>query len=74
MVIMSHVGDKFLQCIKENFLYQHVTGHTRIRRPDTSSLLDLIFTHTSMGTDNIIYKTPAGRSDHVKIKSEHLVK
>ena len=55
---------KFLDCIQENFLHQHVLEPTRARGDDTPSVLDLVFTHSSLDIDKIEYRTPVGKSDH----------
>ena len=36
---------KFIQCIQDNILYQHVNKPTRWRGTDTPHVLDLVFTN-----------------------------
>ena len=37
------INDKFVECVRDNFLFQHITEPTRQRGSDTPSTLDLIF-------------------------------
>ena len=46
---------KFLQCIQDNFLYQHVTKTTRFKGNDNPNVLDLIFTNEEDMVSDIEY-------------------
>ena len=64
---------KFLNCIQENFLHQHVLEPTRARGDDTPSTLDLVFTHSSLDIENLEYRAPLGRSDHCILSMNFIV-
>ena len=55
---------KFIECIRDNFLIQHVSEPTRVRGEDTPNLLDLIITNEKNMIDSIEYQSPLGKSDH----------
>ena len=55
---------KFIQCIQDNFLYQHVNKPTRWRGSDTPHILDLIFTNEENMISDLEYLSPLGKSDH----------
>jgi hypothetical protein len=54
---------KFLDCLKQNYLTQHVLEPTRARGSQTPSLLDLIISNDEF-IDNIDNLSPLGKSDH----------
>ena len=55
---------KFIQCIQDNYLFQHVTKPTRWRGTDTPHILDLIFTNEENMISDLEYLSPLGKSDH----------
>lgn len=55
---------KFIECIRDCFLYQHVTRPTRYRADDEPSIIDLIFTNEENMVSDLKYYSPLGRSDH----------
>ena len=55
---------RFIECIRDNFLSQHVQEPTRVRGNDTPNLLDLVFTNERNMIDSIEYQSPLGKSDH----------
>ena len=55
---------KFIECIRDSFLTQHVQDPTRVRGEDTPNLLDLIFTNEKNMIDSIEHQSPLGKSDH----------
>ena len=59
---------KFLVCVQENFLHQHVTKPTPWQGDDTPHTLDLIF----MNEENIIsgleLQSPLGKGDNCLIR------
>ena len=64
---------KFVDCIRDSFLVQHISQPTRYRvnnRPTKDDLIfskdDLIF---STHVDNIVYNPSIGLSDHLEIQS-----
>ena len=56
--------EKFLDAIRDSFLYQHVDESTRCRGTDDPSTIDLIFTSEQNQVHNLQYLSPIGRSDH----------
>jgi hypothetical protein len=64
-------GDKdaeaFLDCIRDSYLYQHVTEFTRTRENSEPSTLDLIFTNEEGMVDDTMITSPLGHSDHCVI-------
>ncbi len=63
---------RFLECIQNNYLIQHVTKPTRVRGTNTPSTLDLILTNDERIIQNIEYHSPLGKSDHSVLKFEIL--
>ena len=55
---------RFINCIQDNYWYQHVIMPTRHRERDEPSTLDLIFTNEENMIENIDYQSPLGKSDH----------
>ena len=55
---------RFLKCLNNNFLNQHVINATRIRGMQNQNILDLIITNGNFIKD-IEYQNPIGNSDHV---------
>ena len=55
---------KFIETIRDAFLYQHVIKPTRRRGNDHPSVLDLILTDESMQVSDIAHHAPLGKSDH----------
>ena len=45
----EHVAFKFIECVRDCFLFQHVTEHIRQRGNDHPSTLDLIFSNKKNG-------------------------
>ena len=65
---------KFYECIKDCFLYQHVTTPTRFRGTQQESILDLIFTKEEDDIKNIEVFQPLGKSDHGLIVFDFICK
>ena len=59
---------KFLECIRDNFLTQHIQEATRQRGGDKPALLDLLFTNEENLLSNMEILQPLGKSDHSIIK------
>ena len=55
---------KFLESLRDCFLYQSVTEPTRSRGTDESSLIDLVLTNEEMQFCDVEYHAPLGNSDH----------
>ena len=63
---------KFLDCIQNNYLTQHITKPTRVRGTDTPNILDLLLTDEERIIRNIEHHSPLGKSDHAVLKFEIL--
>ena len=61
-------ANKFIECIRDCFLHQHVTSPTRIRQNNQPNLLDLIFTNEATMVENLRPLSPLGKSDHIMIE------
>ena len=59
--------NKFLECLRDCFLYQHVSKPTRVRNTDHPSILDLILTNEEGMVADLEYLSPLGKSDHEQI-------
>ena len=55
---------KFIEAVRDAFLYQHVIKPTRRRGNDEPSVLDLILTDESMQVSDVAHHAPLGKSDH----------
>ena len=64
---LQHASSKFIECINDTFLYQHVTEATRYRPGQSQSRLDLIFSNEYNMVNDLEYLPPIGASDHVCI-------
>ena len=65
----THCGEesaesKFIEAVRDSFLFQHVSEVTRSRGNDSPSLIDLIFTDEELQVSGIQYHPPLGKSDH----------
>eukprot|EP00111_Clytia_hemisphaerica_P017405 TCONS_00051474-protein len=56
--------EKFLDALRNSFLYQHVKESTRCRGMDEPSLVDLILTSEYNQINNLKYLSPLGLGDH----------
>ena len=54
----------FLECIRDLFLFQHVTRPTRYRADNQPSTIDLIMSNEENMIGEIAYYSPLGLSDH----------
>ena len=64
----NYLDTKFLEGVRDNFLFQHVKQATRMRDNQRGSILDLILKNEENMIDNIKYLPPLGKSDHVTIQ------
>ena len=65
------VEDKFIENIRDNFLFQHITMPTRGRLGNKSNILDLIFTNEEGIIEDVTYEGPLGKSDHTVLLVNH---
>ena len=63
---------EFIECLRDNFLFQHITDITRIRENQTPHTLDLVITKDENDIDNIVILHSLGVSDHVLIKFDYV--
>ena len=55
---------KFVECIRDCYLFQHVTEVTRVRGNNEPSVLDLVFSNEENMVSNLTQEAPLGKSDH----------
>ena len=61
----SHPSHAFVDCVQDNYLYQHVDRPTHYRDSQTPNVLDLVFTSEENMIDDIKYNPPIGKSHHL---------
>ena len=66
----NHPASKFLETIRDSFLYQHVTQATHFRSCQKANVLDLILTNEEEMINELEYLAPLGKSHHVVLKFE----
>ena len=59
---------RFIECIRDNYLFQHIKEPTRHRGSDSPTTLDLLFSNTEDMFDSIDISQPLGKSDHSVIR------
>ena len=59
---------RFIECVRDLFLTQHVDENTRQRGGNEPSLLDVILTNDENYVSRVEYLAPLGKSDHSIIK------
>ena len=62
---------KFIENIRDNFLFQHITKPTRGRLGNKSNILDLSFTNEEGMIEYVTYESPLGKSDHAVLLINH---
>ena len=58
------LNSKFIDCIQDCFLWQHVTQATHQRGAQAANILDLIFTNEENMVSNLDIQAPVGKSHH----------
>ena len=61
----QHIATKFMELIRDNYLFQHIKEPTREREGTTPSTLDLLFTNENNMIQKIDINPPLGNSDHM---------
>lgn len=61
---LTLLDSRFLECMQNVFLFQHVQEPTRWRGDDKPRVLDLIITNEENMIEEIQYLGPLGKSDH----------
>ena len=59
-----NIENKFLSCIKDNFLFQMVSQATHNRGDQTPTLIDLVITNDPELLSDLSYNAPVGKSHH----------
>ena len=62
------INYKFIECIRDCYLYQHVMEPTRKRGKDNPSTLDLLFSNEEHMISDLEIIAPLGSSDHSILK------
>ena len=60
----SGIDFKFIECIRDSFLFQHANKPTRARIDHEPHILDLVLTYEEGMLSNIEHLSPLGKSDH----------
>ena len=55
---------KFVECVNDCYLFQHVCEPTRVRGADEPNVLDLVFSNEEGMIRNLVQEAPLGKSDH----------
>ena len=63
----SNLNFKFVECLRDTFMFQHVLNPTRGRDTTNTNLLDLILSNKEDNIGEIEYLSPLGKSDHCVI-------
>ena len=59
----NHISSRFIECIRDCFLFQHVLAPTRFRSDNVPSILDLIFTNEEYMISDLSFLPGLGESD-----------
>ncbi|KAK3882038.1 hypothetical protein Pcinc_013562 [Petrolisthes cinctipes] len=68
----SSPQSKFVECVRDSYLFQHITKPTRYRSQQTPTLDDLVFTNEREMILNMLRLEPLGASDHIGISADFL--
>ena len=60
----ASIDYRFIECARDNFLYQHIRKPTRGRIDQEPHILDLVFTNEDGMVSDLNYLSPLGKSDH----------
>ena len=55
---------KFIEAIRDCYLFQHIDKPTRVRGNDDPSLIDLLLTNEEHQVSDVVHHAPLGKSDH----------
>ena len=61
---LDHPANKFLEAVRDSFLFQHVLNSTHSRPGQKANTLDLIFTNEEEMITNLTHNAPLGASQH----------
>ena len=63
----THPSFQFIECLRDNYLAEHVNSFTRYREGQDPGCLDLILTEDDVIIENLQFGDKLGASDHVSI-------
>ena len=63
----THPAFKFIECLRDNFLFQHVHSNTRHRFGQEPSCIDLVLSDKEELIENLKIGDKLGASDHNSI-------
>lgn len=69
---VDSIESTFCDLLLDAPLYNCIVSNTRYRGDDIPSTLDLVLTSEENVTDNILYETPLGLSDHIVLIFEYI--
>ena len=55
---------KFIEAIRDCYLFQHIDKPTRVRGNDDPSLIDFLLTNEEHQVSDVVHHAPLGKSDH----------
>ena len=58
---------KFIECMRDTYLHQHITEPTRYREGNRPTCDDLLYTTYENNLSNLMYEALLGKSDHTTI-------
>ena len=61
---------KFVECIRDTYMYQHISEPTRYREGQRPTIDDLIFSSDINNVSKIKHLSPLGKSDHEALTCE----
>ncbi len=67
---VNHVAYKFMEAVRDSFLYQHCIEPTRFRYGQTANVLDLVFSSEQDLINEVQTGPPLGKSDHCSLLVE----
>ena len=59
---------RFVECVRDTYLHQHVTQPTRFRIGQTPTLDDLVFSNEPGMVEQLVHYEPLGASDHARLE------
>ena len=65
---MENKNNTFMECIRDHYLFQHVTIPTRGRGNQNPNILDLILTNEENMVSDLEHLSPLGHSDHAILR------
>ena len=64
---ITHPSFLFVECVRDNYLSQHISGFTRYRQGQDPCCLDLLLTDNQTEIENLSLTSKLGASNHVSI-------